>query len=233
MVVLMKNTLKELTTFFNLPSNTIERWIRQGKIPIHKKGRYYYSNESALKKWAETHNLSFSMSSETEAKVESVVRESLLSSMQTGGVYYKIKGETVHDILQSAVNHIAYLEEDNKNFLFEGLIERERLTSTGIGKGVAIPHPRTPLSNIISQSAITTCFLDNPADFNSVDDKPVFILFLLVSASVKQHLYLLSRLSYCMRDNGFIDFLKTTPDQDALLAKIADFEKLLDKADMY
>ncbi len=228
----MKNTLKELSTFFNLPSNTIERWIRQGRIPIHKKGRYYYSNQSTLKKWAETHNLSFSMSAEIASQAERPVNESLLSAMQTGGVYYNIKGSSVHDILKSAVAHIPYLEEENKNFLLNGLFEREQLTSTGIGKGVAIPHPRTPLSNIMSHSAITTCFLDHPANFNSVDDQPVFILFLLVSASVKQHLHLLSRLSYCMRDNGFIDLLKTTPEPDALLARITEFELHLDKAEM-
>lgn len=228
----MKNTLKELSEYFNLPSNTIERWIRQGKIPIHKKGRYYFSNQSALKKWAETHNLSFSMSAEITPQTELPVSESLLSAMKLGGIHYNIKGNGAHDILKSAVDHIPYLEKENKIHLLNGLLEREQLTSTGIGKGVAIPHPRTPLSNVIQQSAITTCFLDEPTDFNSVDDRPVFILFLLVSASIKQHLYLLSRLSYCVRDNEFIDFLKTTPKPDALLARITDFEIHLDKAEM-
>ncbi len=227
----MKFSIKELSTYFNLPSDTIERWIRQGRIPIHKNGKCYHSEKTVLKKWAETHNLSFFVPEEDSPKTQETIQETLFSAMQLGGIFHQINGKTVADILKSAADKISYLKTEDKNHLLEGLIEREKLTSTGIGKGVAIPHPRTPLSNIMEQSAITTCFLNKPVNFNSIDDKPVFILFLLVSSSIKAHLHLLSRLSYCVRDSLFLEFLETSPKSDALLNKIAAFEKHLDKTD--
>jgi len=64
-----------------------------------------------------------------------------------------------------------------------------------------------------------------------VDDRPVFVLFILLSQSVKIHLHLLSRFSFCVRDNSFVEFLKTSPDEASFFAKIADFEKQVDRAE--
>jgi PTS system nitrogen regulatory IIA component len=111
------------------------------------------------------------------------------------------------------------------------LLEREHLTSTGIGKGVAIPHPHDPLKDMIKNSLISTCFLEKPIDFKAVDGRPVFVMFILLSSSRKIHLHLLSRLSFCIRENAFVEFLKTSPDSSAYFLKIADFEKQLDRAD--
>ena len=114
---------------------------------------------------------------------------------------------------------------------YEQLLEREHLTSTGIGKGVAIPHPHDPLAEVTEKPLITTCFLEKPIDFNAIDDQPVFVLFILISPTIKIHLHLLSRLSFCVRDNAFVEFLKRSPDSDTFFLKITEFEKQLDKAD--
>jgi PTS system nitrogen regulatory IIA component len=119
----------------------------------------------------------------------------------------------------------------NKEGLYERLLEREALTSTGIGKGVAIPHPRAPLPEEIDNSLITTCFLEKSIDFEAVDDRVVFVMFILLSTSIKNHLHLLSRLAFCVRDDSFVEFLRTYPDTSSFLSKIADCENLLDKAD--
>jgi len=51
---------------------------------------------------------------------------------------------------------------------------------------------------------ITTCFLKNEIDFNAVDKKPVFVLFLMLCSTTKLHLKLLSKLSLCLREKAFI-----------------------------
>jgi PTS system nitrogen regulatory IIA component len=107
-------------------------------------------------------------------------------------------------------------------------MERERLASTGIGNGIAIPHPREPLSRPPDSPVITTCFTKNSVQYGAIDDRPVSILFLLISPTVKHHLHLLSRLSYCIRDGAFVDFLQTQPDAGALHSRVAEFEKHLD-----
>ena len=228
----MKLNLNEMARCLDLPVSTIDRWIRQGRIPINRSGNGCIFNPSILEKWAFNHGLSFSTPDKENKifKKQSVKLENLLPAMKRGGVFYDIKGADVSSVLNSAVDKVPVLPI-NKERLYERLLEREALTSTGIGKGVAIPHPRTPLPEAIDNSLITTCFLEKSIDFEAVDDRPVFVMFILLSTSIKNHLYLLSRLAFCVRDNSFVEFLRTYPATSSFLSKIADCENLLDKAE--
>jgi nitrogen PTS system EIIA component len=60
-----------------------------------------------------------------------------------------------------------------------------------------------------------------------VDGLPVFVLFILLSPSVKIHLHLLSRLAFCVRDASFVDFLKQGPSPEELLEKVENLENAL------
>ena len=229
----MKLTIYEVAQYLHLPLSTVKRWIRQGRIPIQRSGNDYIFNESALEKWAESYNLMFSLPNKVETPLKEARLENLLPAMKRGSVFHDLKGDNVAAVLETAVENLPALSNSSKEELYKRLLERENLTSTGIGKGVAIPHPHDPISDILENPLIATCFLEKPIDFGAVDDKPVFVMFILLSQSIKIHLHLLSRLSFCVRDNAFVEFLKTSPDSDAFFSKIADFEKQLDKADNY
>ena len=157
--------------------------------------------------------------------------ENLLPAMKKGGVYYDIKGESIVEVLENAVAGLECLPAHSKQTLVQRLIEREELTSTGIGKGVAIPHPRVPLEEMGETSLLSTCFLKSPIDFNSIDDKPVSILFILLSPTTKGHLHLLSRLAFCVRDDAFVSLLNTVPTTEQLFEEISKFEAQLDRTD--
>jgi PTS system nitrogen regulatory IIA component len=229
----MKLTINEVAQCLHLPLSTVERWIRQGRIPIQRSGNDYIFNESALEKWAESYNLMFSLPKKAKTRQQEARLENLLPAMKRGSVFHNIKGDNVAAVLEAAVENLPALTNSSKEELYKRLLERENLTSTGIGKGVAIPHPHDPISDLLENPLIATCFLEKPIDFGAVDDKPVFVMFILLSQSIKIHLHLLSRLSFCVRDNAFVEFLKTSPDSDAFFSKIADFEKQLDKRDNY
>jgi PTS system nitrogen regulatory IIA component len=228
----MKLSIQEVAHSLDLPLSTIERWIRQGRIPIHKSGSGYICKRSVLEKWAADHNLSFSVSRES-AKKKDVKTESLLSAMNAGGVFHNISGNDVETVLKAAVSHVPHLSEDAKEELYERIIEREKLTSTGVGRGIAIPHPRSPLSEPLDHSLITTCFLDEPTDFHAVDDKAVFVMFILVSSSTKMHLHLLSRLSFCVRDEAFFNFLETYPNSVELFSRVKGIENQFEWAEHF
>ena len=233
----MKLTINEVARSLDLPLTTVERWIRQGRIPIKRSGYAYSFDRSVLEKWAKSHNIAFSVQDVTPApdvdpsaaSGGAAEDETLLSSMKRGGVLYGIHGSTVDEVLTSAVNGIMAFPPKVRTELLERLLERERLTSTGIGKGIAIPHPRTPFSDEVVGSVIVTCFLEAPVDYMAVDNRPVFVLFILLSRSPRQHLQILSRLSFCVRDDTFVDFLRSKPDRDAFFARIEAFEMTLDQ----
>jgi len=226
----MKLLTNEVAKCLDLQQNTLERWIRQGRIPIHKAGSNCMFNRRILQKWAEAHNLSFLMPRAHAKKQQKYKFDKLLSVMKRGGVFYDVPGNDVNQVLGSAVELLTFLSPNDKKELYKRLVEREHLASTGIGKGVAIPHPRTQLSDAISKPLICTCFLEKPIEFDALDGQFVFVIFILLSPSVKIYLHLLSKLAFCLRNDGFIKFLKSLPDTVLFFNKIAEFENNFDMA---
>lgn len=227
----MKLELAEFAACLNIPVNTVERWIRQGKIPVKKADKHCLFNEELLEKWAEKHNISLSLSDHLKDEKKESEKNQLTLAMRRGGLHYDIPGNSVQDVLKSAVSLVPDMSDRDREILYTKLIEREKLSSTGIGKGIAIPHPRRPMTGTDKKVFITTCFLKNKVDFGAIDGKPVSVIFLLVCPSIKSHLYFLSRISFCLRDNSFINFLNSTPTPEMFYEKIKAFEKDLEKAE--
>ncbi|MEY2926203.1 MAG: hypothetical protein RL367_680 [Pseudomonadota bacterium] len=105
----------------------------------------------------------------------------------------------------------------------ERLTERERLGSTGFGKGVAIPHGKLDgLDHLVGLFVQ----LDQPLDFQAVDDMPVDLIFCLLSPpdSGADHLKALAQVSRWLRDPSFVAKLRGTGSADAVLALFAGLE---------
>ena len=105
--------------------------------------------------------------------------------------------------------------------LFDRLLERERLGSTGIGGGIAIPHGR--LAGIDKPHGLFAR-LAHPIDFDSIDERPVDIVFLLVApeGAGADHLKALARVSRLLRDRSLVEKLRATESADALYALLVD-----------
>ena len=101
------------------------------------------------------------------------------------------------------------------------LRQRERLGSTAIGHGVAIPHGR---SNVFDSARAAFLRLQNPVDFDAGDGVPVDLVFAMVVPEhfTQQHLQLLSELAEAFADPGFRETLRAAQDVDALRATLLD-----------
>lgn len=95
--------------------------------------------------------------------------------------------------------------------IFDALVERERLGSTGVGSGIAVPHARLPGLDHICAVFLR---LDRPIDFEAVDERPVDLIFLLLSpeSAGGDHLRVLSRVSRLLRDGEVCRTLRRTTD---------------------
>ena len=90
----------------------------------------------------------------------------------------------------------------DRDTLLKVILDREKLMSTGIGYGVALPHGK---SNVVERSVAAVATLREPIDFDALDDKPVNIVLLLVGTedNVGAHLRLLSRISRMVGSEQF------------------------------
>jgi mannitol/fructose-specific phosphotransferase system IIA component (Ntr-type) len=124
--------------------------------------------------------------------------------------------ESKEELLRKLVNLAAASGNilDKKTCLSE-VIERESIMSTGVGKGIALPHAKT---NAIKGTIGAFCTLKEPLDYNSLDGKPIRIAFLLLGEenNVGSHLRLLSMISRLMNIEAFREkLLDSKTPQDA------------------
>jgi len=112
---------------------------------------------------------------------------------------------------------------ENERGIYDGLCGRERLGSTGLGHGVAIPHGR---SAKLAHASGTFVRLSEPVDFNAPDGQPVDLVFALVVPEhyAQQHLMLLANLAEMFGDEGFRKRLRQAPDSAALYALLSDWQ---------
>lgn len=129
----------------------------------------------------------------------------------------KDKKEALQELSQRA-SELAHLPERD---VFDALLQRERLGSTGFGHGIAIPHVKfRGLKNILCVFARTA----EPIAFDSPDGEPVDIIFLLLGPehAAGDHLKALARISRLVRDPKALDRLRATRDRDALFAVLTE-----------
>ncbi len=118
-------------------------------------------------------------------------------------VRVKLKGKTKDEIINemiAIVNHSNRITDIEK--VREAIFEREKIMSTGVGNGFAIPHGKSDaVLDIVAAFAIT----EEPIDYESLDEQPVHLIFLLIGkdSMVGPHIKLLSRISRLMNKEDF------------------------------
>ncbi len=132
-------------------------------------------------------------------------------------VVSRLKAKNKKQALQELARKAEDLTGLDQAVVFEVLLQRERLGSTGVGRGIAIPHGRLP-----GLEGVVTVFarLEEPIAFDSIDEEPVDLVFLLLAPehAGADHLKALARISRLLRDPHAIQKLRTCQDSRALHA---------------
>lgn len=136
-------------------------------------------------------------------------------------VFPALKATSKKNLFQELAHRMAGVAGVDSRELFAALLERERLGSTGVGRGVAIPHCRLPTVTRI-YGALGR--LETPINFEAVDQQPVDLVFLLIAPDCAgaDHLKALARVSRLMRDPGTCEKLRGAHDAAAIYALIAE-----------
>ncbi|MEX0609974.1 MAG: PTS sugar transporter subunit IIA [Balneolaceae bacterium] len=124
------------------------------------------------------------------------------------------------DSLKENVTNNEALEE-----IREAVLEREKIMSTGVGKGLAIPHAKT---KAVKESHAAFALLKSPLNFDSIDTEPVRLVFLLVGpqSNNSHHIKMLSRVSRLMNSASFREkILNCKTSEDILQAFQNEEEK--------
>ena len=137
------------------------------------------------------------------------------------GVIASLKAKSKKQALQDLASKASTITGFEARLILETLLQRERLGSTGVGRGIAIPHGRLAgLNRIVSVFAK----LDEPIAFDAMDGEPVDLIFLLLAPehAGADHLKALARISRLIRDPMAIEKLRSSRDRAALYAVLTE-----------
>jgi PTS system nitrogen regulatory IIA component len=136
-------------------------------------------------------------------------------------VVARLRVTSKKQVLQELSKRAAEMTGLHERAIFDVLLERERLGTTGVGDGIAIPHGKLPeLRRLYGVFAR----LETPVDFDAVDDQPVDLIFLLLAPETAgaDHLKALARVSRLLRDRSTCEKLRGADQPDALYALLTE-----------
>lgn len=137
------------------------------------------------------------------------------------GIVANLKAKSKKQALQELAKKAAELTGQPERSIFEVLIERERLGTTGVGHGIAIPHGKLPE---LDQLYTLFARLETPIDFDAIDEQPVDLICVLLApeAAGADHLKALARVSRLLRDRSICEKLRGTDSAEAIHAVLTE-----------
>ena len=207
--------LKEVAELLNTPEKTVLGWVKDRKLRAYKIYNQYRFNRDELNEWILKGKIP--VSAEVFQKVQTSVPVSLMKLVMRGGICFDVDGENVREALSSAVHAIALPEEIDREEILSSLLEREEMMTTGLGEGIALPHPRNPILADVDSESVSICPLKHPVDFNAIDGLPVHTMIVILSANPRRHLEILSKVSFLCRQPDFVRSIKEHADAEEII----------------
>ena len=196
-------TIEEVAKYLRVSERTVYDWAQKGEIPSGKIGTVWRFKKSEIEKWV---NDRLTSSARPMTQSSAVQVKNILSPDRIVFLNHSTK----HDALVAlALNLSTAPQVKNGQELTTEILKREEVMSNAIGRGIAIPHVRlASVTDLVMAVGISRTDI---IDFNTIDDTPVRLLF-MIAAAYNQHSYYLQTLSF------FSSRLKNQELRDGLLA---------------
>lgn len=215
----MQIDIKEASRLFSISEREMLRWIERRDIPAHQVQDHYMFNRAELVDWARANGVAIGGEASGEEQLPS-----LSESLADGGISRMPGGDGKEQAIRDLVGAMPVPPRTDRDSLFNVLMAREQVSSTGIGDGIAIPHVRSPLILNTETPLVNLCLLKKPIDFGAMDGKPVHALFTMITPNARMHLHLISRLAMVLRSAHVRDALKPQSKDQDIIDAIASAE---------
>jgi len=139
------------------------------------------------------------------------------------GIILNLTPKPKIEIIKKMVSRISDITDEKSKKIIAKIMKREQLESTGIGNGIAIPHART---EEVDELIVLFAHSKNGINFKALDDKPVYLIFLILSRERDKNLYIkvLARLSRLLKQQRFREALMAVKNEDEVIKIIQTYE---------
>ena len=145
----------------------------------------------------------------------------LTSLISKGGVF-TVEGSSTTEIYEKVCKLIKFPESITSDAVFNALCAREKIMSTAVGNGIALPHASVPIIKEEDEQRVCVVYLKEPLDMNAPDEMKVHTMFVILTQNRQTHLQVLSRLVSLLRDTSFLKLLENQANGVDLIEKIRE-----------
>ena len=213
-------TLAEVAEYLQLAERTVLRMAQRGDIPAAKVASQWRFMRPLVREWLVGQMQAFP---DQEIVPSGDLKDPLLplrEILHPELMTFDIEPGPKESILRQLLTPLLKTGfAKDTNLLLSGLLDRERMMTTAVGHGVAIPHPRRLIPGMFPEPAVALGICPKGADFGAIDDQLVHLFFLSCATREEIHLRLMANLSLLPRREDTIAGLRTCtpPEQVATL----------------
>lgn len=213
----MRLNVQDAAELLMVSTKTIYRWVGEGRLPRYRVNKTFRFDHAELLEWAMANRMDIAPKFLHEPPHPEPI-PGFDEALEAGGIAYRVGGSDRDGALRAALDTLRLGQDPNREFLYEALLAREQLASTGIGDGIALPHLRNPLRLQLKRPSVSLCFLERPIEWGALDREPVSVLFISLASTVRSVLQLHSRTFFALRDPGFLHAVRHQESRDVILA---------------
>ncbi|WP_041401757.1 PTS sugar transporter subunit IIA [Salinispira pacifica] len=221
-------TLTEVSRYLQLSEKTVLKMVKNGEIPSAKIANQWRFSPSIIDDWI-TARMNVVPQNDLSRLIEREMDYVSLSRLiDPGSIIMNMRSRDRDGVLRELAD-LAQARElvKSSDTLFSKLVQREQMLSTGIARGIAIPHIRRPGETDIQEPAIVFGRSPEGIDFASLDGTKTHFFFLLLSDSETVHIRIMSRLAAMLRRDDAREQLRRAEQPQDILRFFVEYEPRL------
>ncbi|NGX61325.1 MAG: Nitrogen regulatory protein [Chlamydiae bacterium] len=219
--------IKDVAELLNISEITVQKWIEEGRIPAYRLHKEYRFSRSEIEDWLMQQKLAGSWEEEeSHTSPSGAMQFNLYRALYRGEVIDEMEGGTKEEIIHRTMEKMSERVDLDPEVLSDLFLDREKMMSTALGSGIAIPHTRDFLLDT-HYDEVLVVYPKNPLPYDALDGQPVHTLFFLFACEDRHHLSLLSKIAHLCAQEKARAFLQTRPPKERLLDYIKHWESSL------
>ena len=212
----MELSVRDVAALLNVTERVVYRWINEDELPAFEVNGQQRFSRADLLEWAASRKVN---AAAITAPAGGETGCDVADALAAGGVLYHVAGDDLQTVLRNIVAQLPLGPRTDRDTLLQLFLAREKVGSTAVGNGIAIPHARYPLILPVSRPLLCLCFLDRAIDYGAADRGAVDTLFVLIAPTIPLHLRMLGGIANLVRDARFVQLLKQRAGHDELMAE--------------
>ena len=214
-------TLAEVAKYLQLAEKTILRMAQKGQIPAAKVASQWRFLRSVIRDWLAGQMQTvpspvighLEKSKQDFFPLNEIIRPELIKTDIKPG-----PKETILKQLMVPLRESGFAKKPE--MFLQKIVERERMMTTAIGHGIAIPHPRKPIANMFSEPAVIVGICPDGTNFEAIDDQLVHLFFVICATRDEVHLHLMAKIGLLSRDDEILGKLKQATSKEQVIKLI-------------